>query len=90
MGKGTLAGQNEKLRMKEGYSQSLEKVRTGNVANKERKEKEEKADRDVKESKKLSGVEKTARPWKQERHTGRRTLEKLKWTDKKKCTGIMS
>jgi len=59
MGKVRLAGQNEKLRMKESYSQSLEKLRTGNVANKERKEK---ADEDVQASKKLFGIEKQARP----------------------------
>ena len=59
----------------------------GNVSNKERKEK---AGKDVKQSKKLSGTEKKVRPWKKDRGTGRRTLEKLKWTDKKKCTGMMS
>lgn len=53
--------------MKEGYSQSPEKVRTGNVANKERKEE---TDKDVKERKKLSGTEKKAGPWKQERTLG--------------------
>lgn len=55
MGGVRLAGQNEKLRMKEGYSQSLEKVKTTIVDNKEKKEK---VDKDVEESKKLSGVEK--------------------------------
>lgn len=50
-----LAGQNEKLRMKEGYSQSLEKVKTTIVDNKEKKDK---VDKEVEESKKLSGVEK--------------------------------
>lgn len=55
MGGVRLAGQNEKLRMKESYSQSLEKVKTTIVDNKEKKEK---VDKDAEESKKLSGVEK--------------------------------
>lgn len=52
-----LAGQNKKLRMKQGYSQTPENVRTGNVAY----ERKEKADKDVTESKIVSGIGKKPR-----------------------------